>query len=359
MAEFATKITDLLSGVLESVDVSIKLGVIGGLIILVLFFIAWAISAGSKIDGYRKKLIACNKKLNEQPPITDENVDVVFNELESHPEEVKQGWKAFLDQRVGYPSDYITSKEVLSKREFSGKGAAAKVFFGIVGAIVWAFVALVGFGAGLANELSTAANVIKAIEFIVIPVAMYVICLLLLDIIFNRKIRRLSLAFTSFCEMLDGKIVVADADEKEFVSDNLEEINRRVEELIAGRTASDRIIEVISAPAAEKSEEVQSLEEIVEEESEPEEVVVKEEPEPAPAPVQLAEMTTEQKDIFFEALVGLVDQAIADETCTEEDYALIAAAIYDKAEETGAINNPADMEVFEACFELLAAQVRP
>ena len=156
------------------------------------------------------------------------------------------------------------------------------------------------------------------------------------------------MAFTSFCEMLDSKIVVADADEKEFVSDNLEEINRRVEELIAGRTASDRIIEVITAPAVEKAEEAEDTTDIL---------PLEEEPEPEPIK-QITEMTEEEKDDFYEKLVALVDRAVADKSCTDETYELIAAAIYDQAEATGAINSPEDMEVFEACFELLAAQLK-
>ena len=355
MAEIAKKIIDLLDSFLQTIDVSIKLGVIGGIIILVLFFIALAIASGSKIDRYRKKLISGNKTLNAQPPISDANVDVVYKELETHPEEVQQGWKSFLDQRVGYPSDYITAKNVLSKREFSGKSAAAKIFLISLGVIVCALIALIGFAAGLAQELSTAGEIIKAVEFIVIPVAVYVICLMLLDIAFSRKIRRLEMAFTSFCEMLDAKIVVADADEKEFVSDNLEEINRRVEELIAGRTASDRIIEVISAPTVEKAEEAETADVT----PPAEEVLAEEAPVEEPKEtVQLADMTQEEKDNYFMLLVDLVDRAIADENCTDDDYALIAATIYDQAQATGAVDNPNDMEVFEACFELLAAQIK-
>lgn len=57
----------------------------------------------------------------------------------------------------------------------------------------------------------------------------------------------MSLAYTSFCETLDNCVVVTDKEEDAFVSDNLAEINRRVEELVAGRM-DDEIIEVVTVP---------------------------------------------------------------------------------------------------------------
>ena len=172
MKEIVEKLTDALGSLLPDIDISIKLGVIGGIIILLLFFIALAMSAGCKITRYRKKLMQGAKMLNAQPPVTEENVDVVYKELETHPEEVKKGWEAFMDQRVGYPSDYITTKDVLSRREFSGKGAAAKVFLIILGAIVCALVAIVGAmigdtmilaSAGYEHQGPHGANLVNAI----------------------------------------------------------------------------------------------------------------------------------------------------------------------------------------------------
>ena len=350
MQEIVNKLTEILGGFLPDIDISIKLGVIGGVIILLLFFIALAMSAGSKITRYRKKLIAGAKALNAQPPITEDNVDVVYKELEGHPEEVKKGWEAFMDQRIGYPSDYITTKEVLSLREFSGKGAAAKAFLVILGAIVWAVVAVIGFMSDV-NADSVMSAVI-ALEFVIIPVAVYIITLLLLDIAYNRKIRRLGLAFVSFCEILDAKVVVSDKDEREFVSDNLEEINRRVEELIAGRQSGEDVIEVIAAPKVEEVEEIETPAEVVEEEP-----VVAVEEQPEEPTVTLAEMTAEEKENYFMLLLDVVDRAIADESCTEDDYALIAASIYDEAVKSGAMENPDDMAIFEDCFKRLAEKI--
>ena len=336
MQEIVNKLTEALGSFLPEIDISIKLGIIGGIIILLLFFIALGIGAGSKITQYRKKLIAGAKMLNEQPPITESNVEVVYKELETHPDEVKQGWEAFMDQRVGYPSDYITTKDVMAKRDFSGKGTAAKAFLIILGAVVWALIGVIGSMSDV--EADSVMSAVVALEFIIIPVAVYIITILLLDIAFNRKIRRLGLTLISFCEILDAKVVVSDKEEREFVSDNLEEINRRVEELIAGRKSGEDVIEVIAAPRVEEVEEIETIE--------PEEV-----------PITLAEMTAEEKENYFMLLLDVVDRAIADESCTEDDYALIASSIYDEAVKSGAIDNPDDMAIFEDCFSRLAEKI--
>lgn len=353
------QLKDLLTKVLPDVDFSLSLGVCAGIVIILLFCIALAISAGCKITKYRKKLIASTKKIGSYDAITDENVDVVYKEVEGHPDGVQKGWAAFMDQRVGYPSDYITAQNVIEKREFSGKGAFAKVFLIVLGVIVCALSGIVGFMSVEFEETMNVLNVISALEFLIIPVALYVICLLLLDIAFNRKIRRLGFNFISFCEMLDAKVVVSDREEREFVSDNLDEINKRVEELIAGRMNDEEIIEVITAPKVEEIEEVEEepVEEPVEEKPAEETVEPVKEESVEEEPILFEDLTEEEKENYFRVLVALVDEALADETQTEDDYALIAATIYDNAMETGAMKDPDDAAVFEECFRLLAERI--
>ena len=79
--------------------------------------------------------------------------------------------------------------------------------------------------------------------------------------------------------------------------------------------------------------------------------------EPEEVPITLAEMTAEEKENYFMLLLDVVDRAIADESCTEDDYALIASSIYDEAVKSGAIDNPDDMAIFEDCFSRLAEKI--
>ena len=253
MNEFLTKIFDKLStGFLPNVSVSVKLGAIGGIVLVVLFLICLGLANASKIAKYTKLLIAGSRKFARMEPITDENVDVVYDELKKHPEPVSTGWSLFLDQRVGAPSDYFPSRNVLTAREFNGKHTAGKSLFTILGAIVWMIVGLLGFAYFSQYDPSAFGNgtfvsIVLALEFLIIPIGLYIIFLLSLGIVNDKKLSRLAMAYTSFCEVLDDKVIVTDKEADEFVSDNLAEINKRVQELVAGKD-EDEIVDIITVP---------------------------------------------------------------------------------------------------------------
>lgn len=296
MNDLLEKLFDTLTtGFLPELSVSVKLGLLGGIVLLVLFFVCWAISSASNISKYTKQLIAGSRKFAETGPITDENVDVVYEELKKHPEAVSNGWSVFLEQRVGAPSDYFPARDVLSSRELNGKHTVGASLFTILGTIVWALIGLLGYfyydkyNPG-SLDLGTVASVIMMLEFLIIPVGLFIILRLSLDIIYGKKAKRMSLAYTSFCETLDNCCVVTDKEEESFVSDNLAEINRRVEELIAGRM-DDEVIEVVTVPKnVDPDEEFPSVGEVlrnmgIDEEpkaEEPKPAVVEEPKEPTP-----------------------------------------------------------------------------
>jgi hypothetical protein len=207
-----------------------------------------------------------------------------------------------------------------------------------------------------------------ALEFIIIPVAVYIICFLLIDIVYNRQIRRLQLAFTSFCELLDAKVVVSDREEREFVSDNLSEINRRVDELIKGRLTDEEVIEVVTAPKIAKTEELgetekSSAEPVAEEMPAAPAAAVESETEETPAaveetaPERIEDMSAEQKSNYFSVLLEVVERAVNDATLGDDDYAEIAAAINDEAIKSGAYENPDDKAIFDDCFVKLAEKL--
>ena len=253
MYDILDKLFDKLGNAfLTNIDMSVKLGVIGGILLLVVFCICLGLTAASRIAKYTKLLIAGSKKIASMEPITDENVDVVYDELKKHPDAVSSGWSLFMDQRVGVPSDYFPARNVLSTSEFNGKRTLGKSLFVILGTIVWVLIGLLGYYYctkvnPAALDTSSVAGIILALEFLIIPIGLFVIFCLSLDIVYGKKIRRLSMAYTSFCEILDERVVVMDKQEDAFVSDNLAEINKRVEELIAGRLDED-MIEVITVP---------------------------------------------------------------------------------------------------------------
>lgn len=382
MYDILDKLFDKLGNAfLTNIDMSVKLGVIGGILLLVVFCICLGLTAASRIAKYTKLLIAGSKKIASMEPITDENVDVVYDELKKHPDAVSSGWSLFMDQRVGVPSDYFPARNVLSTSEFNGKRTLGKSLFVILGTIVWVLIGLLGYYYctkvnPAALDTSSVAGIILALEFLIIPIGLFVIFCLSLDIVYGKKIRRLSMAYTSFCEILDERVVVMDKQEDAFVSDNLAEINKRVEELIAGRLDED-MIEVITVPKTvdpiadelpsvsdvlksmgieEKKEEPAPVEEIpVEEPKEeenpltPEQVALlddtlnneefvryaldneemirdllkkAEEPEEEPAPepvVDFSDMTEEETFDWVETVLHICDDALYDKNTDPED----------------------------------------
>ncbi len=253
MYDILDKLFDKLGNAfLTSIDMPVKLGVIGGILLLVIFCVCLGLTSASKIAKYTKLLIAGSKKIASMGPITDENVDVVYDEIKKHPDAVSSGWSLFMDQRVGVPSDYFPARNVLSTSEFNGKRTVGKSLFVILGTIVWVLSGLLGYYYCTnvnpnALDVGSVAGIILALEFLIIPIGLFVIFCLSLDIVYGKKIRRLSMAYASFCEILDERVFVAEKEEDAFVSDNLAEINKRVEELIAGRLDED-MIEVITVP---------------------------------------------------------------------------------------------------------------
>ncbi|MBO5304541.1 MAG: hypothetical protein J6A99_02570, partial [Clostridia bacterium] len=91
MQEIVNKLMEILGSFLPEIDVSIKLGVIGAVLVLIVFFIALAIATGSKIDAYRKVLIGSTKWLGGIDRIDEENVEELYRELGKHPEEASKG----------------------------------------------------------------------------------------------------------------------------------------------------------------------------------------------------------------------------------------------------------------------------
>ena len=314
MYDILDKLFDKLGNAfLTNVDVSVKLGVIGGILLLVLFLICLGLSSAGRIAKYTKLLIAGSKKIASMEPITDENVDVVYDELKKHPDAVSSGWSVFMDQRVGVPSDYFPARNVLSSGEFSGKRTLGKSLFVILGTIIWVLIGLLGFYYCTkfdpnALDTSSVAGIILALEFLIIPIGVFIIFYLSLDIVYGKKIRRLSMAYSSFCEILDERVVVMDKEEDAFVSDNLAEINKRVEELLAGRLDED-MIEVITVPKTVEPDGLPSVDDVLKEAgvTEPAEEEPVEEPEEeknnlSPEQLALLNDSAGREDFVFYAL---------------------------------------------------------
>lgn len=367
MQGFFNSVKDGLSSFLPDVSLDFKLALIGVVLVAIAFFIAWAISTGSKLNGLRKNVLSAIKQLNQVDRIDEGNVELVYNELKNLPEGVSKGWGNFMAQRNDYPSNFISKAECLGEKAYSGKNTAGKVFFAVVSAIVWAFIALAtsfmcqdGDFAIAAFEDTLVASILCAV---LIPVALFVILWFVLVAIYSVQRKRLELNFSSFLDLLDEKVVIAPIEEEPYKEDDLDDVAKQVDELTDGRM-DDEEEEVITAPEPVEEESVEEIEEPVEEEPEEEpeseEEPVEEEPveeEPVEEPVEeepeaYVPMTREEEERYLSILNVVVDEAIADPNTSKEDLEEIAVLIATAKEE--GFREEADQAILEECLYKLA-----
>ncbi len=363
------KIIDAVKGLLDKITLlpnyELKLAIVGGILILVVFLIALLAAAGSKINSLRKRLLSSTKTIGAAGIISEENVEIVYNELAKLPEPVTKGWSSFMDQRYGYPSDYMPANDVLNLRTYKAKNTVGKVVLNLLSLAVLCLISLIAVDicyadfirVGIVDFTSNFALVASILATALVPCLVWLICYLLICLRYDKQLKRLELTYASFQDILDEKIVIYAAEEEEFVSENLEEIKKQVDELVSGRLDELEVVEVVTAPQVEEVEIIPS-EEVVEEEIIEE--VAAEEPVPvveevvAAAPQKAPAMTKEEEKRYLEILLTVVDNAIADDNTSAEDLESIATLILTAKSE--GFNNPADQAILDTCLEKIADQ---
>ena len=198
-------IKDLLSNSPLSLELTLAICGMAAVIVFFLFsLIFWALSS---VQSFRKKLILACEYLKTSDEITEENVEGLNNELKKMPEEVQKGWSCFLEQKVGYPSDYITKKDALQDKKFSGNQKAGKTFFGIVSTFVivltiW-IMYLISSGhslsqVGLEDFTSNFEVVGAIIAALCAPLLVYIVLAAVLNFLYRVQYRKLEESFLIF-----------------------------------------------------------------------------------------------------------------------------------------------------------------
>lgn len=357
------KMIETVKGLLDKVtflpNYELKLAIACGAVIFLVFLIAIFVASSSKINALRKKLLSITKTIGAVQVVSEENVDVVYKELAKLPEPIAKGWSCFMDQRFGYPSDYIPAKDVLNNRVYNGKNTVGIVMLNLLSLIVLCLGAIIVTGlcvgdlqsVGLSNFTSNFVLVSSIISTILIPILVWFVGFLLLSLRYNKQRRRLEMTYSSFQDILDDRVVIYASEEEEFVSENLDDIKRKVDELVAGRLDNIEVVEVISAPKVEDIEEIATIEE-VEVEVEVIEPPVAEEV--VAAAVVVPPMTREEERRYLEILIVVVDNALADKETTSEDLESIAMLILTAKNE--GFKNEADQRILDTCLENIADQ---
>ncbi len=397
MNKIITSVKDVLSQITFLPNDELKLAIIGGIVTIVIFLVALLISSGSKINELRRRIIKFISKAANFPKIDETNVDKVYAEMEALPESVAKGWGRFLDERVGYPSDYVTARDCIGGHEYSGKNTAGKVVYSIFGVIVWAVTVILTAGvcaedlsaSGFADLFKNFAGAASILSAVLVPVAVFVIFYFVLQRVYSKQRKRLEMSFASLQDLLDEKVFVPERERAPYENESLEDIAKKVDELLDGRMEDGEPIEVLSLPdgieeelpaepAEEPAEESETppvddglgeieypsdedeepveepeteeqQEEPIEEEAEMPEPEQAEEVQPEPEPIIL---TQEEAARYLSILPAVVDQAIADPETTNDDLEELAEMI-----ENARANNfedPADQAILIECLQKIA-----
>lgn len=267
----------------------LKLAIIGAVATIVFFLVALAISGGSKMNALRKKIQKFIVKVAGMAEINETNVEAVYRDMTALPKPVQKGWGNFLNQRDGYPSDYITSRDGLAGKDYEGKHTGGKVVFVVLSVILWFVLAFLTVAVckddlasfGIADITSNFVMVGSILLTVLLPVVFFVIFYFLLRNVYDKQRTRLEMFFASMQDILDERTMIACAEENEYDGTSMEAISEQVEELTDGRMEDD-VIEVLELPDGieeELPEEIEEevSEEVTDEEEEDESEVVEEE----------------------------------------------------------------------------------
>lgn len=331
----------------------------GSIVLLVLFFIALGIRSASKGNKFRKHLEDSAAFVNAGDTIDENNVEELNARIQSPlmARAVAKGWGAFLDQQTGYPSDYISENEVFGDRKNNPDYKGGKGFFAFVGAVIVVLCALLAAIGCIDTvrgiDVSTGAGAAAVMEFILpvigaiaVPLIVYVILLGILGILSNSLLKSTTAAFRSFQDALDTKVIIFRETQDEFITENIEEINAAIEDIIASKLGDSEILEIVTTP--EIDEELAVPEE-------PAPVAEEPAPEPAPAPVEeaaAAEEPVQTKEQLLLQLVYIADAASKDPDITADQ--LIELAEYLEQARADGDYNEEENEIFDACMIILS-----
>lgn len=333
-------------------EMTMRLAFAGAVLLAVVFIVSLLFTLGSKIKKLTKKLLAANIGLSALERVDEDNVDLVYGQLTKLPETTADGWGRFMEQRIGYPSDYIREKSVLEENAYTVKNTVGRLLFRFFGILVLAAVAVAavflfaedGANIGLKDFFDNFKVVGGIIGSVAIPIVFYAAFSIIISYIYRRQRKRMEMVFRSFQDTLDEKVVIYCCKEPEFESDTLEDLTDSIDGIIAQSISDDNLISVVSAPELEQAEEAAPSQA---QELEPEPVQAEQEYDV----VASEPMAKEEQARYLAVLISIVNNAISDVDVSTEELEQIAELIYGA---TGSFEDPADVQILDECMQKLA-----
>ena len=330
---------------------------IGAILVILTFFIALAIKSGSKANKLRKHLDDTVAYLNANGTVDAENVDGLNARIQAKvmPVAVARGWGAFLEQQTGYPSDYISENDVLGARKGNPNYKGGKGFYKVVSSII--ILACILLSAVSCYDVVKGIDVasvegIKGIVLLVLPVLgtlvvpwiVYVIFGAFLNLAGKNEYKKVQQSFRKFQDALDTNVIIVRETQDEFISENIEEINAAIEDILASKLGDSEILEIVTTPKVDESL-------VIEEEAPVIEPVVVEE-EVAAVVDQAPATPEEERAMHLLELVNLTVRVAEDPALDE--ITLVEFAEYLDSQITSGNYTPEEEELFADCLAVCA-----
>lgn len=340
-----------------------------GIIAVVLFFAVGAlVSLKSKTKADTMIFRSTTAFINEAGEIGAEQAEELNYYLRGLPEPVSRGWGNFLEQKVSYPSDYISEEEVFTSKRYASNFRLGKTLYAVlaaVAALVIIFLASVvsarhntlgSFDKGIAVTLA-----FQILSVIIAPLILYVVLYAVLAAVYRAQEKQCVAAYREFAAALDGAVTIfrETKSDEEFLKENVEVINEEIEKIIASKIQQNEIIDLVTTPrigeeeaASAVQEEIPEIGEETVQPADDEETAEEQQPEENVSDGS-EPMTKEEEESQLRVLVSIVDNAIADvRGTTKEDLEELALIIFN-AKQSG-FEDPKDQEVLDECLHKLS-----
>lgn len=355
-------------------------GVVG---VLLVFFIALIAKGNGKSKKFGNLLQDAKAYINKLQVVDESNVDQLYSKIKVMPRAINTGWAAFISQQTGYPSDYITDKECLDARKNNLSFSAGRGFFVAASVIIFCLCSVLSAISCLDiinSRIPLLPNAtlisITILATAAAPIIAFVILLAILNGSYKRSYRKLAAAFIGFQDALDNAVIIFREEQDEFVSENIEEINSVIEEIVANKLNNTEVIELITTPRL-------SIEDLPAEQPAPQEAAVAAAPAPsseaAPVPAEqpaaaqkpakpaktakpdapvvqdiaAAVSPQENKWLFLLELVKVTKAATSDPASTAQTINELAEMLYTTMV-SGDYDDPDAQEIFATSLNLLA-----
>lgn len=327
-------------------------------LILVGFIIALIVAGAGKMSKFKQNLDDTTAFVNANGIVDEENVGGVYQRIKTMPRSVNEGWGHFMEQQAGKPSDYISEKEVLGARKDNPSYAAGSKFFKVFSSII-ILLGIIAAAIGCVDALYNIADDSTAFVKFALPVIgtmaapwlIYVLLNAILSGVNKGKFNKLRASFISFQDALDSNVIIFNEEQDEFITENIEEINAAIEDILANKLTDSEILEIVTTPKIDERY-------VVEEAKLPEMEVSEEKPvveEVKPA------QTTQQSQVAEEInkgerlvqLVFIADKASRDPNATAEQ--LEELVIYlETVRTSGDYDDPEEQSVFVDCLTMVS-----